>query len=1135
MSRFRTFFLALCTALIGPVGGLLAQNWPANSVLKSGLWAEVYTEEDQVYRLSGTDLQKLGLGTVPFESAKLGLWGREAGVLSELNSTTANPSDLRSVPVRIEDGGDGQFDANDYLYFLGQSPHSWNFDSTSNRWLRPKHPYSDTQTYLVTSTEGGARMTSYPVPPAPARALTRYEHVAWHEDDLVNLVGSGRAWLGEVLDYTLTKQVDLGLSRLDGQSIARFVLSGAGRTTVFGPKLELRTGQGFVGSTAFQTVSGINGDTYARQFTQSWTQVSVGNTWANAEVTLERSANPAAKAWIDYVAVQADVPWSFVPGSISVYRVLPSDSAQQFPAVPAGTWLWRTTSNGSSLNTAEVGASSRLLAPHSAHTLWLVTPAAARTPLLGARIPNQNLHGMPSVDYVVFTPGAFKSAAEDLAALHRAKGLKVAVVDVADAYREFSGGVPDIMGLRNLLRMLWSRPADSTLLQYVLLFGDASYDYKGRLSPQQNWVPAYESPSSMSIKTSFVSDDFYGYLDPGEGTNLAAVTLDLGIGRIPVNSLEEAQGVVAKIYRYADPAQSLGPWRQRLNFVADDVDEDWEQILTLVADRIAERVDTQHAEFDVRKLFADGYAQVSSAGNQSYPKLREELLRSVDEGHLITTYIGHGGEVNWASEDILQIEDCRTFSNRVKLPLFITVTCEFSRYDDPLRTSAGEELMVNPDGGAIALLTTTRAVFVGGATLLTDSVFNVVLQQEQGRYQTFGQIIKKAKNSVTAGDKLRFTLLGDPALRLNGPEQRMEVSDIEVFRPTSEEWVATDSLSALDLVRLRGSVRRRDGAVDSTFNGSARIRLFDKVQQRAMLDNDNVGYAASYAFRNQLAYQGEVDVRDGHFSAEWRMPLDLVLAWGKGKILTYAQGGLRDAAGSNSDLFLGDLASDAPVDTTGPLLRVFMDDTSFVNGGITGADPLGLVRLADPNGINAIGAGIGHDLVGYLDENWREPLVMNDRYQADPNTYQRGTATWPFVGLSDGPHRFTVRAWDTYNNPRQASVEFLVISRDQLKLGAVRLFPNPTPGWTTWQVEHNASGDSLQVDWTVTDGSGRAVWAHQWVGRATSSVLQAPEWQATTPNGTPLPNGWYVAKVTVVRPRDGQKVHQADRLILIRP
>jgi hypothetical protein len=173
--------------------------------------------------------------------------------------------------------------------------------------------------------------------------------------------------------------------------------------------------------------------------------------------------------------------------------------------------------------------------------------------------------------------------------------------------------------------------------------------------------------------------------------------------------------------------------------------------------------------------------------------------------------------------------------------------------------------------------------------------------------------------------------------------------------------------------------------------------------------------------------------------------------------------------------------------------------------------------------------------VGFLDENWSEPLVMNDRYQADPNTYQRGSATWPFHDVPEGMHRFTVRAWDTYNNPSQASVDFLVLSREQLKLGAVRLFPNPSPGWTHWQVEHNAAGDSLQVDWTVSDASGRAVWGHQWIGIATTSVLQAPDWDAATPSGVPLPNGWYFAKVRVVRPRDGQVVHQVDRLILIRP
>lgn len=1135
MKLLRPILWTLLVWSLAVFSTLKAQSWPTNSVLSKGQWAEVFTDEDFVYRLSGADLEQLGLGSPPFESSKLGIWGRQSGALNEVNASSGEARDLSPLPIRIEDGGDGLLGASEYLYFLGQSPHRWIIDSSGNRWSRSTNPYASRQTYFATTTEGGSRITPYVVQPSSPQTVNRYQHVFWHELDESNLVGSGRAWFGELLDFTLSREIDLGLDRLDGQSTAFFVLAAAGRTTSTGPKLELRTGQGFIGSVGLQAVSGINGETFARQIGQSWTQVATGPSWAKANVTLERSANPAAKAWLDYLSVQADAPFAYTTGSVQSYRFNPDSQQRQLVTPAAGTWIWRTTGSGSSLNAAQLLPNAAVLEAERAHTVWYIAPAAARKPVLGSRIPLQNLHAMPSVDYVIFTPEAFKPAAENLASMHRQAGLKVAVVAVDQAYREFSGGVQDIMGLRNLLRMLWARGADSTKLRYLLLFGDASYDYKGRLTPDQNWVPAYQSPSSMAIKSSFVSDDFFGYLDPGEGGNLGAITLDLGIGRIPANSPAEAQGVVSKIARYADPALSIGSWRQRLNFVADDVDEDWEQILTLVSDKIARRVDTQHADFEVRKLYSDSYAQVSSAGNQSYPKLREELLRSVEEGNLITTYVGHGGEVNWASEDILQLEDCRNFGNSVRLPLFITVTCEFARYDDPLRTSAGEILLTNPNGGAIALLTTTRAVFVGGATLLTDSVFNVVLQQNQGDYQTFGEIIKQAKNSVTTSDKLRFTLLGDPALRLNGPSQRMEVDSIKVLQPSSGEWGTADSVNALDLVRVEGRVLREGGLIDTSFNGTARIRLFDKPQVRSMLDNDNVGYEASYLFRNQLAYQGFVDVVKGYFTAEWRMPLDLVLEWGQGKILTYAYTADRDAAGSNSKIFLGDLAADAPVDLDGPSIQIYMDDTTFVSGGITGANPLGLVRLADPNGINAIGAGIGHDLVGYLDEVWSEPLVMNERYQADANTYKRGTATWPFRDLEDGLHKFTVRAWDTYNNPSQSSVDFEVISRAKLELGAVRLFPNPSAGYTTWQVEHNSAGDSLSADWSITDGAGRVVWAAEWSGLATSSVLQAPEWTGTNTQGTPLSNGWFIARVVVRRAKDNQVVRRAERLILLRP
>lgn len=1135
MQHFRTQILGFFYLMSLAVSGLWAQAWPTESVLRKGLWAEVRVAEDGVYRIKGLELQQLGLGSLPLASSSIGIWGRNAGVLSEVNSNQGEARDLSPLPIHIEDGGDGMIHPDDVVYFLGQAPHVWNYDEGMQRWSRTTHPYSDHQTYFVTSTEGGTSMPTYsPSAPSP-QPVDRYTHVAWHELDLVNLVGSGRMWMGESFDYTLTRNFDLGLGRLDAQSTARFSLSAAGRTTVFGPKLELRTGQGFVGAMSFQTVSGVSGDTYARWTSQAWSQVGSATPWGTANLTLERSANPSASAWLDAVSVFADAPLVY-SGGMQSFRFEPSTQSRSLPIPPAGTRVWRTGVQNQSLDAARVASGAQpLIEPGVGHTLWYFTPESTLTPQWGALVPNQNLHGLSAVDYVIYCPAEFSSAAERLASKHRADGLRVEVVDVAQVYREFSGGVQDIMGLRNLLRMLWTRGSDSANLKYVLLFGDASYDYKGVLSPNQNWVPAYQSPSSMAIKTSFVSDDFFGFLDDGEGGFLGLTNLDLGIGRLPVNSAEEAEAVVQKLLRYADPSQSLGPWRQKLDFVSDDVDVDWEQILTLISDRIAERVDSVYPQFNVTKLYADAYQQVSSAGNQSYPKLREDLLRSIQEGNLITTYMGHGGEVNWASEDILQLEDCKSFTNGAKLPLFITVTCEFSRYDDPLRTSAGEHLITNPNGGAVAMLTTTRAVFVGGATLLTDSIFNQVLEREQGRFKTFGQIIRSAKNSVQTGDKLRFTLLGDPAIRLNGPEQLISFDSIEVFRPSTQTWEPLDSLRALDLVRIRGRITSELGATDTSFDGSVRIQLFDKSQLKTMLDNDNVGYQTAYAFRNQRAYQGTVDVESGSFTAEWRMPLDLVLDWGRGKLSAYASTNERDAAGATQRVFLGDLAPDAPLDATGPVIRVYMDDTSFASGGITGPNPVGLVRLVDPNGINALGTGIGHDLVGFLDEDWSTPLVMNDRYQADPNTYQRGTATWPFQNLSDGPHRFTVRAWDTYNNPSQSSVDFTVVSRTQLQLGAFRLFPNPSPGTVHWQVEHNASGDSLAAYWSVSDGSGRVVWAQQWSGLATSSVLTAPDWFGTDPSGRPLPNGWYTAHVVVVRPSDGQVVREAERLILLRP
>ena len=398
------------------VSGLWAQSWPVESVLRKGLWAEVRVTEDGIYRIKGSDFQQLGLGPLPVPSSSVGIWGRNAGVLSEVNANQGEARDLSALPIRIEDGGDGMIHADDAVYFLGQAPHVWNYDASMQRWIRTTHPYSDQQVYFVTATEGGTPMPTYGPTVAAPQFTDRYTHVAWHELDLVNLVGSGRMWMGESFDYTLSRTIDLGLGRLDAQSTARFTLSAAGRTTVFGPKLELRTGQGFVGALGFQTVSGVSGDTYARWTSQAWNQVGSATPWGSVNLTLERSANTSASAWLDAVSVYADAPMAY-QGGMRSFRFEPSTTGRSLPMPPAGTRVWRTGVQNHSLEAAEVSAGTQpLLEPGVGHTLWYFSPESALTPQLGALVPNQNLHSLTAVDYVIYSPAEFISAAERLAA-----------------------------------------------------------------------------------------------------------------------------------------------------------------------------------------------------------------------------------------------------------------------------------------------------------------------------------------------------------------------------------------------------------------------------------------------------------------------------------------------------------------------------------------------------------------------------------------------------------------------------------------------------------------------------------------------------------------------------------------------
>ena len=1146
-SRHFLFKIAVLSSLSGQLFGQ-----SDSSVLHNGAWAKVGVADHGVYSLTPQDLETLGLGSSPFDSEKIGIYGRTSGMLPEVNSVEKE-ADLLPLHILIEDGNDGEFSGSDRIYFYGESPHKWQFNANSNEYAFFKNVYSDEQIYFVTSTQGGERIQSAPQLPGSAETINRYTHLAHHEMDDQNLVGSGRQWFGELFDFTLSRDISLGLDALDSLSIAQFQARAAGRSSVAGTKLDMSSGQGFIGALTFGAVSSSSGADYADASFLKANQTFISGNWGVINLSFDRSINPSASAWLDYINVSADSPfrwrqksmvWNFPSRDTSVVQ---ANLSWVTGGLAANGHVWNVTNPVSPTKiqplsfTQNGNANWGIKMPgDSAQKIAIFQSGNTASPNLLGSIQNQNLRALESIDYVIVSPNHLLSEAERLAEFHnRNSDLRTIAVDVKKIYNEFSSGVQDITAIKDFLRHLWKKASqEEDRPEFLLLFGDASYDFKDRIIPNTNQIPIYQSQKSFSLYSSFSTDDFYGFMDDDEGNNLRAKKLDLCIGRIPVNTISEAQSVVNKILSYSDPSNSRGAWRKKVLFVSDDVDAGWEAVLTSIPDAIAQRIDTMYPFLDVQKMYSDSYEQKSSSGSQSYPDLRIELIQNINDGNLVTAYVGHGGEVGWSSENILQLNDTKTFNNGNRLPLFITVTCEFARLDDPLRTSAGEHLLLNPSGGAIALLSTTRVVYVDGAATLNDSIFRVVFEKENNRFKTFGQILRSAKNSTYTSDKLRFSLLGDPALRLNVPEHNIILDSLnsKYLNPGIDSSFnhISDTLKALSYNEISGHIE--DGSNNQLLggvNGEILITLFDKSIEENTLRNDNEGPVITFDQRKNIAYRGKAKIRNGRFSAQWIMPLDISLDLGKGKFSYYAEFDSSDAAGSEQRIWIGGINTEAPVDIEGPVINIFMDDTTFVPGGVTDPNPLGIVKLMDENGINTIGTGIGHDLMGCLDSNWNESFSLNSRYSSDFNTYKRGTATWPFTNLEDGPHEFFVRAWDSYNNISQSSVEFYVISKDDVQLGDFRIYPNPGFGPFQLDVEHNLKGDSVSVVWSIQQSNGTIVYSDRWLGVAEDAVLNANPWTGRSLSGNSLPAGWYIARVDITRLSDGQSVRSAERIILL--
>ncbi len=1096
-----------------------------SSVLATGSWYKIGVTQSGIYKLTAADLQKMGVSTATLNPRTIRIYGNGGAMLPQRNASFRQ-TDLVENSIFLEGETDGTFDAADYVLFYGQGPHVVRYDSIAGQFTHQTNLYSDTTYYFLTvGTEPGKRIGNQPSLAGATQEVRSFDEYIFHEKDRFNVLASGREWWGEKFDALTTQTIPFELPGVVTGQPARITVSVMAQSTANSQFIVNAAGQS-VGSVALLPITTGTYDLKGTVGTKSFNLAPAGSSLP-VTLTFERSNGVGYLNWLSIQALRELKLY----GEQTTFRSLESFKQAQLRYVIRGATadlrVWDISKILFPVNT-EYRLQNSEISFEAAGQQWkefvVFNPRATLLkPVSTQRMANQDLHGLVTPELLVVVPSIFLVEAQRLAELRRTHdGLRVAIVTTEQIYQEFSSGKQDITAIRDFIRHLYQQSTD---LQYVLLFGDASYDYKNRLPDNTNFVPVYESYQSLHPIFSYSSDDYFGFMENSEGewaeTAAGDHTLEIAIGRLPVQTIAEARTAVDKLIRYAQNPETLGDWRQKVAFVADDGDANTHQ---LDADRLANSIETNHKTYAFQKLFLDAYPQVSYANGQKSPEAISAIDQAIDNGCLIMNYTGHGSELGWAQEQILGIEQINRWHNRNRMPLFVTATCEFGRYDDPERVSGAELAFLKANGGAIGLITTTRPVFSSSNYAVNVAFYNSVFEPINGQMPRLGDVMKYTKNNSLSGSINRnFALLGDPSMRLAYPSEQAVITKINNNPFASQQ----DTLKALSEIMLEGEIRNAAGNLLPTFNGTVQTTVLDKSSQATTLGTESA--RMNFRQQNSILFKGKTSVRNGQFRVTFVVPKDIGYSVAEGKISLYAQQSdeKRDAAGATTVLVGGSNPSPA-TDNQPPTIRLFMNDTTFVSGEQTDTNPVLLANLSDENGINTSSAGIGHELTATLDDSLS--VVLNAYFTASTDTYQQGNVIYSFQNLTPGKHRLTLRAWDTYNNAADASLEFTVVAAP-FRIWELSNYPNPVTKTTNFAFEHNRPGEDLTVQVHIYAANGQIISSLTQDIPFAPSRIDTMNWNLTSLGIHKLVAGIYFYRVVVRSIADSTTL--AQKMIVI--
>ena len=1126
-----------------------------NSVLSQGSWYKFEIDQTGVYRLDRSFLSSLGMNPATINPDLLKIYGHGGKPLPLANS---DPQffDIPEIPIKLVGGEDGRFDSGDYLLFYGQGIMDYDVQNDSHF-----NPYAEKAYYYITA-DGlpGLRIEPMVEPSANAEVIfEQYQELKYHERDEYSPAKVGRRWFGDRFDIQNQQEYNFNfLGRITSEPVKVKVRAAAASEVP--TSLQVNVNGTTVDPLTFNAINDptlLSVDSFVQDFQLSGESINVSLNYNN-------SGNPASVGYLDYVQVTATMPLRGTGSSfaffnqeatsssgVGQYRISQAQNIEEVWAIETPYTVHYKLND----QQADVFSFKTMLGTEAKYVALVAGDFLEPRRADNSAVANQNIKGtifngpggFQDIDYIIVSPRSLVAAAEQLASHHRMRSnLSVRVLTTEDIYTEFSSGKQDIGAIRNLVRYVYENASSpQERIKYLCLFGDTSVDFKDRLSGNNNMVPTYHTLSSVDTFNSFMSDDFFGMMDPDEGTMSSAHSLDVAVGRILVDDLGQAQRIVSKIISYNDEA-SYGSWRNNFVIISDDVDIGWEyRALEVTLDSIADRVSSEKPFINVKKIHTDAYQQETSAGGNRYPEAREAIENAIEVGALIVNYFGHGGEDGLAKEFIYTKETAQELRNEQRMPCFGTVTCEFSKFDNPLRVTAGELTFWNEQGGAGSLITTTRSVSV---TLGVD--FNTLLSEYlfgfgQDTPPAPAEALRLTKNLIGSNNKRVIFYIGDPAMHLAFPKKQIRLTAIN----DAPLGLANDTLKALSRVKLSGLVLDPEGNAMPNYSGILQVKVFDKELQRSTLGNDGIRdngtdydgdgnttnlLLMDFTTLGEVLFNGQATVNQGSFDVEFIVPRDIQVPVGSGKVSFYAKraGAFEDQAGYNLNVLVGGLDENAPQDNVGPEIELFMNDENFISGGTTNDNPILLVNLSDDSGLNTTG-GIGHDLIAILDGDSANPFVLNEYYQANVDDFSKGKVQFKLRDLEDGPHSLQVKAWDTYNNFSVATIDFIVSGGNAIKISRVLNYPNPFVNYTEFWFNHNRPFEPLDVTVQVFSVSGKLVWNHHQTVMTQGYLSRDIIWDGRDDFGDIIGKGVYVYKLTVRSSLSGETAEKYEKLVIL--